>query len=55
MHADQDVVYERSVYKRRNPDTQSEHNDRESAINDKFKKVEGYEEAEQKILQYFYS
>jgi len=55
MQADHEVVYQRSVYKRKNPETQSEHNDRESAINPCFKKVEGYEEAEQKIIQHFHN
>jgi len=50
MHADQNVVYERSVWKRKNPETGEEHNSRDDAINDKLKKIEGYEETETKIL-----
>jgi len=41
MQADRDVIYERSVYKRKNPETNSEHNLKDDSMNVKFKKVEG--------------
>jgi hypothetical protein len=50
MQADKNSIYQRTVWKRKNAETGEELNTFDDAMNDKLKKIDGFEEIESKIL-----